>query len=121
MNWKVLLLGSVFLSGCSFLQPKTPPPETIFVKHDIPIQRRPEPLDLLDVTFDVVNKSNLETYIYENERRNNGLVFVAMDVVTYENLSLNMAEIKRYILAQKALLDYYETQLTEEPENAEAP
>ena len=39
-----------------------------------------------------------------------------MSVRSYENLALNMADIKRYIEQQKEIIIYYEKAVTEEPE-----
>ena len=37
----------------------------------------------------------------------------------YENLALNMEEIKRYLVQQKEIIVYYEKAVTEEPEEKE--
>jgi len=42
------------------------------------------------------------------------LVFVALSMKDYENLALNIAEIKRYLEQQSEIIVYYEKAVTEE-------
>ena len=108
MNLKALLLSSLILSGCVTTQP-----DVVYVNKLIPIKPAPEPVKTLPFVVRVVTSENLNEFISENEERNGALVFLAMDLRIYENLSLNIAELRRYILAQKALLEYYEGQINE--------
>jgi hypothetical protein len=41
------------------------------------------------------------------------MVFFAISVPHYENLSLNLAELRRYIEAQQGIIVYYETRVQE--------
>lgn len=107
MKWPLILLASIILAGCRH----DVKPTIEFVERDIPIVSRPEPLYFLPIRFDVVNKENLEQFISENEKRNGGLVFIAIDPRGYENLSINIAELKRYVDAQRAIIVYYEEQV----------
>jgi len=102
------LMGLVV--GCSKDEPIEIKP---IVKPNIPIQPRPEGLSLADVKFHVVNKDNLEEFISSFESQKGYLVFIAISVEGYENLSLNMQELRRYISQQKQLLVYYETSITD--------
>ena len=43
------------------------------------------------------------------------LAFVALSMKDYENLALNIADIKRYLEQQKEIILYYEKAVTEEP------
>jgi hypothetical protein len=43
------------------------------------------------------------------------LAFVALSMKDYENLALNIADIKRYIAQQNEIILYYEKAVTEEP------
>ncbi len=40
------------------------------------------------------------------------MVYFALSVPDYENLSLNMGELKRYIEQQKTIIVYYEQSIT---------
>ena len=44
------------------------------------------------------------------------LAFVALSMKDYENLALNIADIKRYVEQQKEIILYYEKAVTEQPE-----
>ena len=109
MRLSLLLLASSLLFGCATTEYIEVP-----VPVEIPIKRPPQPASLFDVTFDVVTQENLDTYITENEERNTGLVFIALDIVSYEKLALNFAELRRYILDQAAIIEYYESQVRPE-------
>jgi hypothetical protein len=85
--------------------------EQVFVDRPISIQPRPDGVDLNDVKFHVVTADNLEEFIESMKSRNGGrLVFIALTVEGYESLSINVAELRRYIEQQKELIVYYEKQ-----------
>ena len=63
--------------------------------------------------FYVVTRDNLEKFLEEFDAVNGDTVFVAMSVPHYESLSLNLAEIRRYLKQQDSIVVYYETQITE--------
>lgn len=63
-----------------------------------------------------MSDSNIDTFLEEIAKRNNGqVVFVAMTVSDYELMSYNMQEIRRYINQMKEVIVYYRT-LDEETE-----
>jgi hypothetical protein len=53
----------------------------------------------------------VEDFLSEYEKNNGAVAVIATSVVGYENLSLNLSEIKRYIEQQQAIIDYYESQV----------
>jgi len=59
----------------------------------------------------VVNKENFEEFIKEFRSKNATETFVALSVKDYENLSLGIADIKRYIQQQNEIIIYYERQV----------
>ena len=69
---------------------------------------RPKPINLTDTRLYVVNSQNLEEFLEEFEAVNGNRAFVAFSVKDYENLSLNIAELRRYIEQQKEIIVYYE-------------
>ena len=106
-----LILSIIFLSGCSFLQK---PEEVVvtqveYVEQTIPRQPRPEPLDLYPIQFYAVTEETLDDFITRFEEENGVVVFFAISVPSYENMALNMADMKRYIEQQKAVILYYES------------
>jgi hypothetical protein len=85
------------------------------VKTVVPIVAHPKQLQLNDVRIYVVSKINYDTFVKEFETKNGADSYVALSIKDYENLSLNFAEIKRYILQQKQIIVYYEKAVAPEP------
>lgn len=106
-----LLLVASNLVGCGLISEKEP--RTIYVAHEIPLRERVKPIDMYDVKFYVVTEQNIDEFIAEFESKNGNVVFVALSIPDYENLSLNMAEIKRYIEQQKSVIIYYENSINQ--------
>jgi hypothetical protein len=75
----------------------------------IPTVARPKPVQLIDTRIYVVNKDNLDEFIAEFTETNGDLAFIALSVKDYENLALNIAELRRYINQQGEVIIYYET------------
>jgi len=124
-NLKTLLLQVLPISvlyGCSIFSPPTPAVpepkiivETKIVEKNIPIQARPKGLRLnKDLVWYVITPDTLPAF---SERLQNEQgtfwVFYALEVKDYEKLALNVAEIKRYILQQQGLIEYYENSITD--------
>lgn len=85
--------------------------KTELVTPNIPIQSKPKGVNLHPVKFYAVSDKNFNEFIEKFELENGDLVFFAISVTDYENLSLNMAELKRYINQQNSLIIYYETSI----------
>jgi len=88
------------------------------VRTQVPIQARPKQVQLNDVKIYVVSKVNYKEFIKEYEKKNGGDSYIALSVKDYENLSLNFAELRRYIEQQKQIIIYYENAVKPE-ENGE--
>jgi len=65
-----------------------------------------------NVKFYVVTESNLDQFLKRFRRANGEVVFVAVSIKDYENLSLNIADLRRYIKQQREIVVYYEKSLT---------
>ena len=72
---------------------------------------RPKPTQLTDVRVFVVTKENFEQFEAEFIDTYGELAFVALSMRDYENLALNIAEIKRYLEQQGEIILYYEEAL----------
>ena len=83
-------------------------------KVTVPIVARPKPINLTDTQVYVVNKDNLEAFIAEFTEQNGELAFVALSIDTYENLALNISELRRFINQQNEIIVYYEKAMTKE-------
>ena len=112
-----LLLLSVIVSSCTswpkFTQIEV---QTVEVERNIPIQNSPRQLNLSDITWYVVTEENFEEFKKRYEKENGMFLFYVISVRDYETLSLNMAEIKRYIEQQKQIIMYYEKAIVPEKE-----
>ncbi len=107
-----LLVIVLLISGCSTFR-KEPEPEIVtitkVVERNIPLQASPRPMNMQNVNWHVVTEENFEEFL-NNYKKENGSawVFYAVSVRGYEGLTLNMADIKRYIEQQKTIIIYYE-------------
>ena len=61
-----------------------------------------------DVKIYVVTEENYEEFVKEFQAKNGKTAWIAISVKDYENLSLNFAELRRYIEQQKEIIVYYE-------------
>ena len=84
----------------------------------IPTVARPKSLQLSDTRVFVVTKDNFEQFEKEFTELYGDLAFVALSMKDYENLALNISELKRYINQQDEIIVYYEKAVTEK-ENAD--
>ena len=104
-----LLLLSLALSSCSsWPQLKQIEVKTVEIERNVPIQNRPRQLDLSSIKWYVVTEENFEEFKKRITAENGGFLFYAISIRDYETLTLNMADIKRYIEQQKNIIVYYE-------------
>lgn len=99
------------MTGCAWLS--EPDPVTLVITPDITIVDRPSPLQLKPIEFSAVSSRNVEEFLVNNENRHGEIVFIALEVFDYENLALNMGELKRFIEEQQAIIKYYEKRITD--------
>jgi hypothetical protein len=118
-DWKALLLCPptlLLLSSCGSWNPiKQVEVKTVQVERVIPTQQRPRPLKLSDITWYVVTDQNFDQFKKKYTKRNGEFLFYAFSVRDYETLSLNMAELQRYIGQQKQIIIYYEQAVEPKP------
>ena len=116
----VVMAAAIFLTGCSSLRmPAEIKTVTKIEKVTIPTVARPKPVQLNDVRVYVVNADIYEEFVKEFTEENGELAFVALSMQDYENLALNISELRRYINQQKNIIIYYEKAVTEEPKETE--
>jgi len=110
----VAMVAVLFLTGCSSLRlPAEVKTVTKIEKVTIPTVARPKPVQLNDVRVYVVNEEIYEEFVKEFTEENGELAFVALSMKDYENLALNIAELRRYINQQKNIIVYYEDAVTD--------
>tara|TARA_R100000781_G_scaffold90628_1_gene56048 strand:- start:263 stop:649 length:387 start_codon:yes stop_codon:yes gene_type:complete len=112
-----LLVFLIFLlvSGCSVLGsgrdiPEVNPVEVVTVVKKAPTYHPPLPnsIDPVPVEWTVLNAELMQEYLDDlNEGNAPTNVWYSLTTKGYENLSTNMAEIKRYIRQVLSIIEYY--------------
>jgi hypothetical protein len=85
----------------------------------IPTVARPKPLQLSDTRVFVVTVGNYEEFLKEFEETYGEIAYVALSMKDYENLALNIADIRRYLEQQNEIIVYYEKAVTNDTESEE--
>ena len=80
---------------------------------------RPKPVQLNDVRVYVVNERILDDFLADFQQRHGEVAFVALSMKDYENLALNIAEMRRYINQQTQIIIYYEDAVSPQDPNAD--
>ena len=62
----------------------------------------------------IVTADNVDEFLSWYEKQYGSLAFVALSMKDYENLALNIADIRRFLNQQDEIIVYYEKALTEE-------
>ena len=124
-KWK-FLRASLFLlllssfTACSLLKPEEVVVTQVeYVDRVIPLQPRPKPVSLYDIEFYAVTDENLDKFLERFEKDNGDVVFFAISVPDYENIALNMGELRRFIQSQTAIIVYYEENANPNKEESE--
>jgi hypothetical protein len=114
----------LMLTGCLGSLRKSEPivvTQPQIIKQNIPIQARPKQLQLTDVRWYVVSETNLDEFLAKFKEEEGLLAFMAISAQGYENLAMDIADMRRYILQQKDIILYYEESLTNAPDDAGLP
>ena len=112
-SWKTLAtalaVSLLFLTGCSGRPPEPEIKTVVKVeKTTVPVVARPKPLQLIDTRVRVVTKETLEQFLNDYEEQYGEVAFVVLSMKDYENLALNIADLRRYINQQTEIIVYYE-------------
>lgn len=112
VSWKklvVMLMSLTSLAGCSGLRME-PEIKTVtkIEQITIPVVARPKPLRLNNTRVFVVTKDNYEEFVKDFKEVYGDLAYVALSMKDYENLAINIAEMRRYLNQQKEIIVYYE-------------
>ena len=110
-----LLLLLLLVSGCSMLGskrdiPEVKPVEVVTVVNKAPMYHPPLPSNIsaVPVEWTVLNPELMQDYLDDlNDGNAPTNVWYALTTKGYENLSTNMAEVKRYLRQSLNILKYY--------------
>tara|TARA_A100001388_G_scaffold248808_1_gene209101 strand:- start:186 stop:548 length:363 start_codon:yes stop_codon:yes gene_type:complete len=111
----------LLLSSCSSFKPEK---EIVtvekIVKPTIAIALKPTPIEMKNADVLVVTEQNFQEVVDKVKAKQNGqFVVYALDLKSFENLAINMEQIKRYIEQQNEVILYYEKAVTWEKESDE--
>lgn len=114
----LLLMTPILLAGCLGRPPEpTVVVATEYQEQNIPLQERPKAVDFPPVDWFVITEENLEEKLAEINTKTGNVVLFTITPKGYENLAIGIADLRRYVKDQQAIIAYYEEALTpEEPE-----
>ena len=101
----------LLLSNCATTEEVVVKPQ--YIQRSIPIQARPKPVQLADVKWYVATEDTIDDFLEKFRTENGDVAFMAVSVQGYENIALNVEELRRYILQQKQTIGYYEKMAAE--------
>ena len=114
----LIFLFLLLISGCSILGsgrdiPEVKPVEIVTVVKKAPTYHPPLPnqIEPVPVEWTVLNPELMQEYLDDlNEGKAPTNAWYALTTKGYENLSTNMAEVKRYLRQVLSILKYYSEQ-----------
>ena len=115
MKLPLLLTSLLILTACG--ASRTPEAEVVlqtqYQKQNIPIQERPKAVEFPPVDWFVLTEENFDAKIAEIEQKTGNKVMFVITPKGYENLAIGIAELRRYVKDQQAIIAYYEEALIE--------
>ena len=105
----------LFLTGCSTFREPEIKVVTQIEKTTVPLVARPKPINLVDTRVYVVTKDNYESFVKEFTEEHGALAYVVLSMKDYENLAINIADLRRYIEQQTEIIVYYENAVKPNP------
>lgn len=111
----ILIICSSLISGCSlFKRSKEIEIKTVYVSKEKLEVEEPKPVEPKEVEWYIVTADNIEQVYQELKSKNYDVVIFGLTDIGYKNLSLNLAELRKYIVQQRAIIkayrDYYESE-----------
>ncbi len=107
-------------TGCSMIPSQTKPVEVRTISEPIPMYHPPLPIEvqLVDVDWTVLTPDLMTQYLIDLE---NGsapkTAYYSLTTKEYENLSMNMAELKRYLKDSLHIIEFYREYDNDEKED----
>ncbi len=114
---RLLLCATLLLAGCGGVAPKIVE-KPILVDRPELIVPEIQPAEQYNFEWIVVTKENFAEVARELESKGQTIVLFAVTPQGYQNLSLNIAELRRFITQQQSVIVSYKTyygKKTEEP------
>lgn len=120
MKYLAIILASLTLAGCSSIQDRiiTQP---VIVEREAPIFPEVLPVQQYNFQWIVITNENFIEKMAELEKTNGQVVLFATTPEGYQNLSLSVAELRRYIEQQQSIIAAYKEYTTPKEEPAPTP
>jgi hypothetical protein len=97
------------LTACGSMSPKVIQKPVMVERPPLMVQE-PQPVDQLPIEFLIITKENYEQKLKLLEEKAQGpVVLFALNSDGYQNLSMNVAELRRYIIQQNTVIEAYKT------------
>ena len=112
---------ALLISGCSFLSSQPEAVEISTVPVNKPKLELPaaDELSLRNIDWIVITPENAEEIFTEAEERGRPIVFFALTDKGYENLGLNISDIRGFIQQQQSIIGAYENYYEESQKSLE--
>jgi len=107
---------TLLISGCSSLQPRQVEVSTVPVQKPQLELPSTDEIRLRDVEWTLITPDNAEEVLEEAEESGRPVVFFALTDKGYENLGLNISDIRALIQQQQTIITAYENYYTESQE-----
>ena len=109
---KIILTASfaALMTSCTMIPSQTKPVEVVTIAERMPMYHPPLPLEvqLVDVDWTVLTPELMEEYLQRIEAGEAPRsAYYALTTKEYENLSMNMAELKRYLKDTLHIIEFY--------------
>ena len=109
---KIILTASfaALMTSCSMIPSQTKPVEVVTIAERMPMYHPPLPLEvqLVDVDWTVLTPELMEEYLQRIEAGEAPRsAYYALTTKEYENLSMNMAALKRYLKVTMHIIEFY--------------
>lgn len=108
-NLLIISFG-ILMTGCSMIPTQTRPVEVVTIAERPPMYHPPLPLELqlVDIDWEVMTPELMEQYLKDIEEGNAPRkAYYSLSSQDYENLSMNMAEITRYLKETLGIIEFY--------------
>ena len=116
----VVMAILLFLTGCSSFREPEIKIVTQIEKTTVPIVARPKPVDLVDTRVYVVTADNYDSFVEEFTAEHGELAYVVLSMKDYENLAINVADLRRFLEQQNEIIVYYENAVKPQQEDTES-
>jgi len=108
VNVLTFTMTSLFLMGCSLNQPKLLEVSASPIDKPELVLPMAQELNLRDVDWVVVTADNVEQVLADIEKSGRPVVLFALTDEGYENISLNLSDLRAYIQQQQAIMAAYD-------------